>query len=117
MTMQYKSVFYLNHFFAMKGTSVHQAYDVNMCLYLPDKRLVSWSGRDMNGIYTWYNSSYKPKVMLYTINLTAAATPTQMLPKRPVDTTMLRLIGNHRSINCPPKICPKISTSIKLKTE
>lgn len=74
-------------------------YDLNMCLFIPDYRLVYWTmsdileempdfvhpsppgngsgGRDTNGDYTWYNPKYLPKLFLHTVVLdTATATRT-----------------------------------------
>lgn len=75
------------HYMSM-GELVETAnYDLNMCLFMPDYRLVYWTmteikeempdfthptpptGRDANGVYTWYNPKYLPKFFLHTVTL------------------------------------------------
>ncbi len=72
-------VAYRGHYFTVAGDEGKESHNMNLCLTIPDKRFVNWSGREgANGnylLYTFYNTSYLPKIQLYAIKLQAQATP------------------------------------------
>lgn len=65
------------HYFSMsgkKGTESKQVTD--LVFYIGDYRFENWridsnNYRDKNHVLTWYNPSYAPKTLMYTIQLTA----------------------------------------------
>lgn len=87
------------HYLSLGALGETAEYELNMCLFIPDYRLVYWEyldimeempdfvhpsppqsgngGRDSNGDYTWYHPKYLPEFFLHTVVLdNAAATRT-----------------------------------------
>lgn len=71
------SVVQKNHFISMSGGTNTSKYDANMCVFVPDKRWTAWTGRHesswlgvtVNYDFVYYNESYQPVFLFYTVAL------------------------------------------------
>ena len=67
---------HLGHFPTMASASSTAGAETmsNLMVFIPDYRLVSWSGRDANGLpWCYYNPTYIPLFQVYDIKLSAKA--------------------------------------------